>query len=251
MAKIIAVANQKGGVAKTTTTSSFAAALYNKKYKVLAVDIDPQGNLTDYFDLDPAYTAYEIMKDSKNIKKAINKTDNSYDIICSNLELASADMEFTKTGREYRLKKALQEISNQYDFILIDTPPALGILTVNAFIAANEVIIPASGTDGIKGIVNLTTTINTVKEFGNENLKIKGILLTMFNPRTIIDQNIKKLTQSLSLDLNIPLFKTCIRKSVAVDESKITRKNIFDYASDNNVAIDYKNFTDEYLSEGV
>lgn len=247
MAKIIAIANQKGGVAKTTTAAALTAGLLQRGYKVLAVDLDAQGNLSDSVGADEqAPTVYELLKGVVQVNEVIQQKD-IYSIIPSNLSLASADMEFTQTGREYLLKKALSPVIKDYNYIVIDTPPTLGIMTVNAFIAAHEVIIPASGYDGVKGLVNLFQTINIVKEFGNENLKISGILLTMYNPRAVIDQNIKELADKIGLELKTKVFDTYIRKSVIVDEAKAVKKDIFTYNEKNNVSVDYNHFIDEYL----
>lgn len=247
MAKVITVANQKGGVAKTTTTGALAAGLKRRGYNVLAVDLDAQGNLTDNVGADAEHeTTYELMKGIVRTKEVIQKTE-VFDIIPANLALASADMEFTATGREYRLKKALEPVMNEYDYIILDTPPTLGIMTVNAFMVSDEVIIPASGINGVKGIVELFKTITTVKEFGNSKLTVAGILLTMYKPRAIINQNIKELAESIGAATGIPIYKTFIRTSVSVDEATATGKDIFSYNEKNNVAVDYNNFIDEYL----
>ncbi len=247
MAKVITVANQKGGVAKTTTTGALAAGLVRRGFKVLAVDLDAQGNLSDNVNVNEQQpTTYELMKGTVQIKEAIQKM-GVFDIVPANLALASADMEFTQTGREYRLKKALLPIMGEYDYIILDTPPTLGIMTVNAFMVSDEVIIPASGLNGVKGIVTLYSTLNTVKEFGNPNLKVAGILLTRYNPRAIIDQNIKELAENIGAAKGIHIFNTYIRASVSVDEATATGKDIFTYNKKNNVAIDYDSFIDEYL----
>ena len=247
MAKVITIANQKGGVAKTTTTGALAAGLARRGYKILAVDLDAQGNLSDNVGVnDQKPTTYELMKGTVNVKDVLQKKE-FFDIIPANLALASADMEFTQTEREFRLKKALQPVMTDYDYIIIDTPPTLGIMTVNAFMVSDEVIIPASGLNGVRGIVTLNSTIETVKEFGNPKLYIAGILLTMFNPRAIIDQNIKELAKSIGNAKKIRIFDTFIRTSVIVDEATATGKDIFTYNNKNNVAVDYDKFIEEYL----
>ena len=247
MGKVIAIANQKGGVAKTTTAAAMAAGLFRRGYRVLAVDLDAQGNLSDNAGADEqGITTYELMKGSGKAVDAIQKT-SVFDIIPANIALASADMEFTQTGREYKLKKALVPIMDDYDYIILDTPPTLGIMTINAFILCDDVIIPASGIDGVKGITNLYNTIDTVRDFGNEKLWIAGILLTMYKAHTVIDQNIKELATLLGEHLNIPVFQTFIRSSVIVDEAKANKIDLFTYNEKNNVTIDYGNFIDEYL----
>lgn len=247
MAKVITVANQKGGVAKTTTTGALAAGLVRRGYKVLAVDLDAQGNLSDNAGVDEQQsTTYELMKGTATTKEVIQHAE-VFDVIPANLALASADMEFTQTGREYRLKKALLPVKGEYDYIILDTPPTLGIMTVNAFMVSDEVIIPASGMNGVKGIVTLNNTIETVREFGNPKLHVAGILLTMYNPRAIIDQNIKELAVEIANKKYIHIFKTYIRNSVSVDEATATGKDIFTYNEKNNVAVDYNSFIDEYL----
>lgn len=247
MGKVIAIANQKGGVAKTTTASSFAAGLKDRGYKVLVIDLDAQGNLSDSAEADENRpTVYEIMKGSCKAGDAIQQKE-PFDLIASKLDLAAADMEFTQTGREYKIKKALATVKESYDYIVLDTPPALGIMTANAFMASDEVIIPVSGIDSLKGINNLFSTIETMREYGNPNLKVAGILLTMYDARTKIDQTIKEVAEQAAGELETKVFSTFIRRSKAVDEAKATSMDIFSYNEKNNVAIDYSSFIDEYL----
>lgn len=247
MAKVITVANQKSGVGKTTTTGALAAGLTRRGYKVLAVDLDAQGNLSNSVGVDEQKSnVYELMKGTVDVRDTIQQ-GKVFRIIPSDLLLASADMEFTQIGREYKLKKAILPLMKEYDYIIFDTPPTLGIMTVNAFIVSDEVIIPASGFDGIKGITNLYSTINTVRDFGKEKLQIAGILLTMFNPRADIDQNIKELAAALGEHLEIQLFDTFIRSSEVDDEAKANGVDLLTYDAKNNVSIDYDSFIDEYL----
>ncbi len=245
--KIISIANQKGGVAKTTTASTMAAGLKRRGYKVLAVDLDAQGNLTTNLgaETEDRATTYDLMKGAASAEEAIQHL--SIDLIPADLALASADMEFCQTGREYKLSRALETIKEQYDYVILDTPPTLGIMTTNAFFASDEIIIPACGYDGVKGIINLYNLVRTVQEYGNKKLKIAGILMTRYNPRTNMEQGIRELAASIAQQIDVPLYKTYIRTSVIVEEAKANLTDIFSYNDKNNVAKDYDQFIDEYL----
>ena len=248
--KVITIANQKGGVGKTTTSGAMAAGLSQRGLRVLAVDLDPQSNLSYSFGIansDDIPTVYELMKGDSSIKETIQKT-NICDILPANLSLASADIEFVKTGREYILKKALEPVIDNYDYCIIDTPPSLGIITVNAFTISDEIIVPTTaGIFAAKGITQLWQTISTVKAYCNPELKVRGILITRFQPRSIINKEIKDITSEIGNHISVPVFNTVIRSSVMVDEAQANMQDIFTYNMSNNVAQDYSNFIDEYL----
>lgn len=249
MAKVIVIANQKGGVAKTTTAASLGAGLSRRGYKVLLIDTDPQGNLSDSVGADNQHkpTCYEVLKREVQADEAVQHI-NSFDIIPSNIMLASADVEFTTIGKEQRLKETIQPIENNYDYIIIDTPPSLGILTMNAFTYANEVIIPTkTGIFAATGITQLFQSIETVLKYCNPQLKVVGILITDYDPRTIIGKDIKKLTETIGTHMDVPIYKTTIRHSVKVEEAQANKTDIYTYDKGNNVSIDYTNFIDEYL----
>lgn len=250
MIKKIAIANQKGGVSKTTTTHAFGAGLGILGYKVLLIDLDPQANLSDNSGVDiinNTNTIYEVMKEELRADEAIQKKEY-FDIIPSNLNLASADLEFAKTGKEYILKERLVPIESQYDFIILDTPPALGILTVNAFTYVDDIIIPTNaGIFASSGIMQLYNSIETVRKYCNPNVKIDGILFTKFNSRTIIASDIKDLTEVISEKIKTKVYNTNIRSSVMVDEAQANRTDIYSYDKDNNVSQDYMAFIKEYL----
>lgn len=249
MVRKIVIANSKGGVSKTTTTNAMSAGLGQLGYKVLAIDLDPQGNLSDTVHLENTEnrTVYEMMKGEIKASEVIQR-GKYFDIIPSNLDLASADLEITQTGKEYRLNEQLEKIEDEYDFIIMDTPPSLGILTVNAFTYADEVIIPTTaGIFATSGIKQLYQSIQTVKKYTNPNLEIGGILFTKYDKRTIITSDIRKLTEMYSKQIEANIFETHIRASVMVEEAQANRIDIFSYNEKNNVSIDYKKFIQEYL----
>ena len=162
MSKIIAIANQKGGVGKTTTSHAMTAGLSEKGYKTLGIDLDPQGNFSTACGVNNynVPTVYELMKGEATAEETVQTTKAGYDIIPANIMLAGAEQELSQTGKEHRLKEALQLIVNKYDYIIIDTPPSLGVLTVNAFTFASEIIIPTTaGIFATTGIKQLSETV--------------------------------------------------------------------------------------------
>lgn len=253
MAKVISISNQKGGVGKTTTTCSLAAGLKRKGFRVLAVDLDPQGNLGFSIgaDTETSATIYDVLKGESRTQFAIQKLP-CMDVIISSILLSGIELEFTNTGREFLLKEALHPVESLYDYILIDTPPALGILTINAFTASDTIVVPMlSDIFSLQGIAQLYETVERVKKYCNPNLSIAGILLTRFNPRTLLSREIRGTAELIAHDLNIRLFDTYIRTSVVASEAQSVQKSILDYAPENNITRDYRAFIDELLSKGI
>lgn len=253
MATVISVSNQKGGVGKTTTTCSIAAGLKKRGFRVLAIDLDPQGNLgfSVGADTETSATIYDVLKGEVKIQYAIQKLP-ALDIIISSILLSGIELEFTSTGREFLMKEALAPIMPLYDYILIDTPPALGILTINAFTASNFIIVPMlSDIFSLQGIAQLYETVVRVKKYCNPNISIAGIVLTKFNKRTVLGREIRGTAELIANDLHIHLFNTCIRNSVTASEAQSVQRNIFDYAPRNNIAKDYNNLIDELIARGV
>ncbi len=253
MAKVISVSNQKGGVGKTTTTCAVAAGLKKRGYRVLAVDLDPQGSLgfSVGADTETSATIYDVLKGEVKVQFAIQKTD-AMDLIISSILLSGIELEFTKTGREYLLKEALKPMQDRYDYILLDTPPALGILTINAFTASDFIIVPMlPDIFSLQGIAQLDETVERVKKYCNPNISIAGILLTKYNPRTLLGREIRGTVELIARDLNIRVFDSFIRNSVAASEAQSVQKNIFDYSPRSTVARDYGKFLDELLAKGV
>lgn len=249
--KIIAITNQKGGVGKSTTAAALTAGLTLKKFKVLAIDLDPQGNLTHTSSaVTKGATVLGVLTGDVKAAAAIQHTDTG-DIIAANRGLAGADAFIIDTGKEYCLKEALEEISENYDYIVIDTPPSLGILTVNALTAADKIVIPAQcDIYSLTGIEQLSDTIKPVKKYCNKNLKLEGILLTRYNARTTLTKEVAELAGQLALKLGTKLFKSTIREAVVVKEAQISQMSLFAYSPKSKAAEDYGLFVDEIINNG-
>lgn len=250
--KKIAIANQKGGVAKTTTTHALAAGLSEKGFKVLAIDLDPQGNLSSACGAEcfNVPTVYELLKDAASPEEAIQHINN-HDILPSNIMLAGAEQELTQTGKEHRLKESLEPIVGKYDYILIDTPPSLGVLTVNAFTFASDILIPTTaGIFATAGIKQLSDTVKNVQKYCNPNVSIMGILFTRYNPRANISKEIMELAAQMGEYISAPIYKTYIRSAIAVEEAQAQKSDIFSYAKKSTVATDYRTFIEEMLKGG-
>lgn len=257
MVDIISIANQKGGVGKSTTALALSAGLAYSNFKVLCLDLDPQGNLTSSVEYDEnqsqefKYSCLDVLSGNVNIQEAIvhNKL---FDIIPSNPNLATADIMFTKVGKEFILKEALEPILNDYDYIIIDTPPALGIITVNALTCCTKVLIPAQADIySIQGISQLYDTIETVKKYCNPSISIMGILLTRYNSRTVISRDIASTLEDIAINLNSKLFNTKIRECVAIKEAQTVHKDIFSYALKSNASKDYTDLVNEILRKDI
>lgn len=251
--RVVAVANQKGGVGKTTTAQALTAGLAGKGYKVLAVDLDPQGNLSSACGAEcfNVPTAYELLKQTAEPGEAVQHI-GSYDIIPANIMLAGAEQELSQTGKEHRLKEAIAALGGGYDYVVIDTPPSLGVLTVNAFTAASDILIPTTaGIFATAGISQLSDTVKNVQRYCNPSVKIVGILFTRFNPRANISRQIKELTEQIGEYISAPIYKTFIRTAVVVEEAQANKTDIFSYAGKSTVSEDYTAFIDEFLKGDI
>ena len=245
---IISVSNQKGGIAKTTTTQAMGLGLSALGHKVLMIDFDGQSSLCKVMGVDTeGLTIYDVLKNKADINEVI-QTKLAVDIIPSNKLLSAADMEFTQPGREYMLKKALTKLNTKYDFIIIDTPPALGILTVNALTASDQVVIPLEADIlSIDGMAQLVNTMELVIEHCNSSLVIDGILLIKHKPRTILAQGLTCDIEDVAKQLKTKVYQTYIRESISIREAQARKDDIFLYAPKSNAQVDYKQFINEYL----
>lgn len=246
---VYAVLNQKGGVGKTTTAAALWAGLHSKGYKVLAVDLDAQANFSFNAGADTnGLTSLDLLTGEAKAEDVIQHTENG-DIIPASHALAGADSTITQTGKEYRLKEALEPVKDIYDYIILDTPPALGILTINALAACSNVVIPAQADIfSLQGIEQLAGTIEPVKKYCNNELEISGILLTRYNSRSVLSKEVAEMAEQLAAKLGTKLFKTAIREAISIKEAQISQQSIFEYAGKSNVALDYLAFIEELVS---
>ena len=249
MEKIITVTNQKGGVGKTTTSLSLINALHMQGCRVLGVDLDPQGSLgfSAGLDIENSTTIYEVFKGTAQVEDAIVETDLG-DILPSNILLSTAELEFNSPGREYMLKNQLQHVAGRYDHIIIDTPPALNVLTVNAYVASAALIIPmAPEILSLLGISQILDTINTVRKYYNPDLRVLGILLNKYNMRLTLNREVLELSEEIARRLDTKVFETKIRSSVTVAEAPAHGESVLSYAPTSNPALDFQSLLDELM----
>ncbi len=247
-AEVIAFANQKGGVAKTTTTLNLAVAFAESGHRVLCVDLDPQGNLTMSQGIDPdkvEKSLYDVLVNDMPISEIIQKRE--IDIAVASIDLAGAEIAMsTKIGRERSLEKALKEVSGDYDFVCIDTPPSLGLLTINALTAASKVIVPVQCEYlSMRGLVQLQNTLRMIQENLNPDVKIEGILPTMLDSRTI---HAKEAIEILEENFGDLVFKSRIKKAIKFAEAPVKGASVLKYDSSSSAANYYRDLAKEVLA---
>ena len=248
----LSIINIKGGVAKTTTAATLAAGLHKRGKKILTIDADPQTNLTMCFtrepeDEDPSlYSVFAAEETIDNIKIEIKP---GLDLVVGDFSLCSADMEFLgRVGSLKILNKAIKESKGNYDFVIIDTPPNLGFLSLNAFMASDYIVTPmATDSFSLKAVRLLKRTIDDVVEDIGRNIPVIGILLTKYTGRTNVSKILESNVQASANLLDTTLFNSRIRQATVVQESQLVKMDLFDYAPKAPVTNDYDAFIDELL----
>lgn len=252
MTRIIAIANQKGGVAKTTTVASLGAALGEAGQKVLLVDLDPQACLTYSLGLDPEeleFSVHDVLLGRVDARMVVAGTEEGPDLIPATIDLAGTEAHLlTRTGREYVLRSALEDVSDDYDFVILDCSPSLGVLTVNALTAANEVLIPMQcETLSHRGVRQLLDTVGDVQRLCNRDLKVLGVLPTMYDSRT----NLAKATLAdVEQRYGLAVIRPPIAKSVRFAEAPSAGRSVLSTARTSRGADAYRKVAERLLELG-
>ena len=249
-AKVIAFTNQKGGVAKTTTTLNLAAAFVEQGHRVLCVDLDPQANLTMSQGIDPdslEVSMYDVLVHHVSLREVIRRRE--VDIACASIDLAGAEIAMsTMIGRERSLSKALLPVKEDYDYVFIDTPPSLGLLTINALTASNKVIVPVQCEYlSMRGLIQLQNTLSMIRENLNPDVDIAGILPTMVDSRTL---HAKEAIEILEENFGDRVFGARIRKTIRFAEAPVKGMSVLKYDPTGTAADAYRQLAKEVLSNG-
>ncbi len=247
--KVIAITNQKGGVGKTTTALALHDELNLKGYKVLLIDTDQQQSSTKQFRavVEGEYTLYDVLMNECDLDTAIQHLDRG-DIVAADELLKRMDVALDGMKKYLFMKNAISKMKSEYDYIIIDCPPALNTILLNNLTACDEVIIPITcEMMSLEGLVDLSRTINDVRETTNPNIKVSGLLLIKYKKNTNLTRQLVQQLSSFEKLFDTKTFETTIRESVKQSEAHTVRQSIFEYAPNSTTAVDYKNFVNEYL----
>lgn len=247
MAKVISISNHKGGVGKTTSSLNIGAGLAIENKKVLLIDLDPQANLTQSLGIEESEkTIYGALREHYPLTP-LEINDNLF-LVPSTLDLSGAEVELSaEAGREYILKELIEQVQDDYDYVIIDTPPSLGLLTINAFTASNQILIPLQAQYlALQGLSKLLEVIEKIQKRLNKDLEIGGVFITQYDKRKILNRNVVETVENYFDD---KLFKTKIRDNIALAEAPTQGKDIFEYNSKSNGAEDYAQLILELLNK--
>ena len=249
-AKVLALANQKGGVAKTTSTINLGAALVERGLRVLLIDLDPQSNLTMSLGIDPEQverSMFDVLVHKTPITDIIAKAE--IDVAVASIDLAGAELSLSSMiGRERALEKALMPVRHDYDYVLIDTPPSLGLLTINALTASDGVIVPVQCEYlSLRGLVQLENTLQMIRENLNPDVEIEGILPTLMDSRTV---HAKEAIEILEENFGDRVFASRIRKTIRFAEAPVKGMSVLKYEPDGLAAQSYRDLAKEVLTHG-
>ena len=251
MKKIISIANRKGGVGKTTTCAAMASCLKKKKFRVLLADLDSQCNLSSNVGADVyGKTILDVFLGKTKTKDAITSSPVC-DIIPGSLDFGKInDALGNKTGREYRLIESLVSIADDYDYVILDSPPELGLATTNALTASDQLIIPTTAESfALDGVAQLYDSVKDVWKYTNHELKIAGILITLYNNRAVLSRSMHNELEKMADKMDTRVFKQTIRRSISVAEAQQGAQDLFSYAPNSTAAQDYEAWIEEYLEE--
>jgi len=247
MSKVISISNHKGGVGKTTSAINIGAGLNKLKKKVLLIDLDPQANLSQSLGIiEPEFTIYGALKGDYKLQPI--EVAKGLDLIPSTLDLSGAEVEMSgEAGREYILKELIDPIKNSYDYVIIDSPPSLGLLTINSFTASDEIFIPLQAQYlALQGLTKLMEVVDKIKQRLNKGLSIGGVFITQYDSRKVLNRDVAETIQTHFKD---KVFKTKIRDNIALAEAPSQGLDIFRYNSKSYGAEDYLKLSKELIKK--
>lgn len=246
----IVILSRKGGVGKTATAHALGAALMERKKRVLFIDADGQSNLTLTLKADEEQNnLYDVLSKESTIKKAIQETENGY-IIPGNEMLQAADITLKGADKNLILREELKEVSKQFDYCIIDTPAALGVVTMNCLVAADKIIVPLQADIySLQGIARMVEALETVKERCGSKAIISGFLVTRYNARTVLSKQMLEDLEKIAKNLKTKVYKSKIRECTAIKEAALQQTDIYSYAPGSNAAKDYREFVEEFIKQ--